>query len=92
MVSTKERDLFALRTIEVSSRVALRRAPELGPEGVERVKHRTFELLDRLEEKVVEHGADGEVLTAIESVRQTVRDHQIVTPAPGEAAGTGRVH
>ncbi len=91
-MSTKERDLFALRAIEVSGRTALRRAPAFGPEGVERVKDRTLELLDRLEEKVIEHGADGEVLAAIEYVRQTVQDHRGPSPAPGEGEDIGRVH
>ena len=92
-MSDRERDLLALRTIEVSARVALRRAPDIGPEGVEQVRRRATQLLDRLEEQVIAQGADGEVLAAVEYVRQSVRDARTpTTAAPGEWQGAGRVH
>ncbi len=82
--------MFALRTIEVSERAAMRRAPDLGPEGVERVRMRTIDCSPGREgDRARGH---GEVLAAIEYLRQTVGDHRAPTPAPGERGGRDRVH
>ena len=89
-MTERERDLIALRAIEVSTRAALRYRTDL--EGQVRVKDRAAMLLLDLERQVMAHGADGEVLAAIEYVREGIADHRVnPTPAPS-SLDVPRVH
>lgn len=80
-MSERERDLKALRTIEVTTRAALRCRTDT--EGRERVQKQAAILLENLERQVIRHGSDADVLAAIEYVRQGIKDYRVSpTPAP----------
>ena len=80
-MSERERDLKALRTIEVTARSALRYSTDVEDRG--RVQKQAAILLENLERRVIAHGSDADVLAAIEYVRQGIEDHHInPTPTP----------
>ena len=81
-MTQREKDLMALRTIEVSTQAALRSTA--GLDGQRGVRERAAVLLDALEQEVIGRGADGEVLAAIEYVRRGISDRVNGTPAPGD--------
>lgn len=80
-MTDRERDLIALRAIEVTTRSALRYRTDT--QGRERVLEQAAILLESLERQVIGHGSDADVLAAIEYVRQGVKEYRVSpTPAP----------
>ena len=71
-MSSKQREILELRTIRVSTKAALRTVSS--GEEVERIKTTSTELLARLESDVIRHGADPEVMAALEAARRELWD------------------
>jgi hypothetical protein len=73
-MSDKEREKKALRTISVSSRVALTKAEDAADR--KHIVRRTDELLVELEGHVRQDGNDPDILEAIEQRRQEAADSE----------------
>ena len=71
-MSDKQREAMELRTIQVSTKAALKSVSS--DEEIERVKVTSTELLARLESEVIRDGADPEIIAALEAARRELWD------------------
>lgn len=70
-MSDKQRKVFELRTIVVSTRAALLKGDRA------RVKRQSDDLMAELEAKVMREGADPEILAAVEAARRELWDDRL---------------